>query len=95
MPSRAPIVNQITAKSHRGVLRLEVGDSIELPDDADYSYRAELKEPSIFRGDSATHFTAVRSGQSQVVVNGEAICHGVDASCGRSNLRWVVMVLVN
>jgi hypothetical protein len=94
-PARVPAVKQITAKSHRGVIRVEVGDALELPDDPDYGYRAELKDPSLFREDSATHFTAIRPGQSQVLVYGDAICRERDASCGRSNVRWLVMVLVN
>ena len=89
-----PKVHLITVADHRGVVRLRVGDAVEIPIVEGYTYRAELKEPSIFRQDSLTHFTAVASGQSEVVVFGDPSCLG-DETCGRSRVRWFVMVLVS
>jgi hypothetical protein len=96
-PSAAPRVPQhyqITAKNHRGVLHLEVGDTFELPDGSDYSYSADLKDPSIFRADSPSHFTAVKSGASQLLVSGEPRCGAGTPGCGLSRLRWTVQLFV-
>ena len=88
-----PKVHLITNADHRGVVRLHVGDAVEIPIVEGYTYRAELKEPSIFRQDSLTHFTTTTAGQSQILVFGDPTCLG-DEACGRSRVRWLVMVIV-
>jgi hypothetical protein len=91
----APTVFQVTHQSHRGVIRLDVGDSFEIPDEATSNYRAELSDPSLFRTDTATHYTAIASGPSRLLVWVDPICHEADAAaCGRSRERWSVQLLV-
>jgi hypothetical protein len=93
--AHAPTVHLITAKDHRHVIKMDIGDSVELPQDSDYNYEHELKDPSIFRADSATHFTAVKSGPTPLVVHALPICREPDAhACGRSQERWIVELIV-
>jgi hypothetical protein len=88
-------VYQVTHKSHRGVIRLDVGDSFEVPDEATSTYRVDLSDPSLFRADTATHYTAITSGPSRLLVWVDPICHEADAAaCGRSKERWSVQLLV-
>jgi hypothetical protein len=91
----SPTVFQVTRKSHRGVIRLDVGDSFEVPDEATSNYRAELSDPALFRADTASHFTAIGSGPSRLIVWVDPVCHEADAAaCGRSQERWSVQLLV-
>ncbi len=93
--TNAPTVFQVTYKSHRGVIRLEVGDAFEVPEDTSFTYRVHLQDPSIFRSDSASHFTAIASGASQLLVLADPICRAPDAgACGVSAQRWSVQLLV-
>jgi hypothetical protein len=87
-------VHLITVADHRGVVRLHVGDAVEIPIVEGYTYSAEVKEPSIFREDSPTHFTTIKAGQSEVLVRGDPTCLG-DETCGRSRVRWLVMIIVS
>jgi hypothetical protein len=88
-------VYQVTHKSHRGVIRLDVGDSFEVPDEATSTYRVDLSDPSLFRADTASHYTAITSGPSRLLVWVDPICHEADAhACGRSQERWSVQLLV-
>jgi hypothetical protein len=90
-----PTVFQVTRKSHRGVIRLDVGDSFEVPDEATSNYRTELSDPTIFRADTASHYTAIASGPSRLIVLLDPICREADAAaCGRSQERWSVQLLV-
>jgi hypothetical protein len=91
-----PTVFPITAKSNRAVIRFDIGDAFEIPDnDANYDYRPEISDPTLCRSDSATHFTAIKSGPSRLLVWGEPVCHEADAlACGRSKLRWSVQLIV-
>jgi hypothetical protein len=91
-----PTVFPVTAKSNRAVIRLDIGDAFEIPDnDENYDYRPEISDPTLFRADSATHYTAIRSGPSRLLVWGEPVCHEADAlACGRSKLRWTIQLIV-
>jgi hypothetical protein len=92
---RVPTIFQVTYKNHRGVIRLEVGDAFEVPEDTSFTYRVQLQDPSIFRSDSASHFTAIASGASQLLVLADPVCRAPDASaCGVSAQRWSVQLLV-
>jgi hypothetical protein len=93
--AHVPAVFQVTYKNHRGVIRLEVGDAFEVPEDTSFTYRVQLQDPSVFRSDSASHFTAIASGASQLLVLADPVCRAPDASaCGVSAQRWSVQLLV-
>jgi hypothetical protein len=96
----APSTHVIIQKDHRNLLRIAVGDSIELPHDPDYVWSIRFENGSYFDDAPASdasiqRYRASRTGIVQTKIDGDPrACMNTDAACKIAKIEWSVNIAV-
>jgi hypothetical protein len=97
---RRPSIHVIVEKDHRNLLKVAVGDYLELPHDPAYEWSIHFENNSYFDSAPASdagieRYRASRTGIVQTKVDGDPKeCMHSDAACRIAKYEWSVNVAV-
>jgi hypothetical protein len=98
---RAPETHVIVEKDHRSLVKLAVGDYLELPHDGEFEWSIRFEDRKTFddapKSDAGLErFKASRAGIVRTQVMGDPkICMHSDAACPLAKYSWAVNVEVD